>query len=100
MFSFEVFFYSSDIFSAAGLRDEKVLWGILATGVINLMATLVALKLIELLGRRPLIIWPLAGIIAIMIALTVLIVVNVSCLSLEKKNNSNKRPQDLFDFER
>jgi predicted MFS family arabinose efflux permease len=65
------------MFSVAGLREEKVFWGILATGVINLLATLVALKLIELLGRRPLIIWPLAAIILIMIALTILIVLNV-----------------------
>lgn len=66
------------MFSSAGLRDEKVFWGILATGVINLIATLVALKLIELLGRRPLIIWPLATIIAVMVGLTILIVCNVS----------------------
>ncbi len=65
------------MFSVAGLREENVFWGILATGVINLIATLVALKLIELLGRRPLIIWPLATIVLIMIALTVLIVLNV-----------------------
>ena len=65
------------MFSSAGLRDEKVFWGILATGVINLIATLVALKLIELVGRRPLIVWPLAAIIVIMVGLTVLIVVNV-----------------------
>ncbi len=73
----KVFFYSEETFSLAGLRDEKVLWGILATGVINLIATLVALKLIELLGRRPLIIWPLAGIIVIMICLTIFLVINV-----------------------
>ncbi len=66
------------MFDVTGLRDEKVIWGILATGVINLVATIVALKLIELLGRRSLIIWPLAGIIAIMIVLTILIQVNVS----------------------
>ncbi len=66
------------MFSSAGLRDEKVYWGILATGVINLIATLVALKLIELLGRRPLIIWPLATIIAVMVGLTIFIVCNVS----------------------
>jgi hypothetical protein len=65
------------MFPVAGLRDEKVFWGILATGVINLIATLVALKLIEILGRRPLIIWPLAAIIVIMISLTILIVLNV-----------------------
>ena len=66
------------MFSLAGLREEKIFWGILATGVINLLATLVALKLIEILGRRPLIIWPLAAIIVIMVILTILIVVNVS----------------------
>ncbi len=76
-FFLKVFFYSDDMFSVAGLREEKVFWGILATGVINLIATLVALKLIELLGRRPLIIWPLAAIIIIMIGLTILIVLNV-----------------------
>ncbi|CAF3337814.1 unnamed protein product [Rotaria sp. Silwood1] len=67
-----------------GLRDEKVFWGILATGVINLIATLVALKLIEFLGRRPLIIWPLAGIIIVMIGLTILIVLNA-------KNSEDKK---------
>ena len=65
------------MFSLAGLRDEKVFWGILATGVINLIATLIALKLIEVLGRRPLIIWPLAAIVIIMVSLTILIVLNV-----------------------
>ena len=65
------------MFAAAGLREEKVFWGILATGVINLIATLIALKLIELLGRRPLIVWPLAAIIVVMISLTILIVLNV-----------------------
>lgn len=66
------------MFSVAGLQDEKVFWGILATGIINLIATLVALKLIEFLGRRPLIIWPLAGVIVIMVGLTILIVINVN----------------------
>lgn len=66
------------MFNMAGLTDGKVFWGILATGVINLIATLVALKLIEVLGRRPLIIWPLAAIIAVMVALTIIIVINVS----------------------
>lgn len=66
------------MFTVAGLRDEKVFWGILATGVINLIATLVALKLIELLGRRPLILGPSALIIAVMVVLTVVIVINVS----------------------
>ncbi|CAF4499288.1 unnamed protein product [Rotaria socialis] len=73
-----VFFYSGDMFSVAGLREEKVFWGILATGVINLIATIVALKLIEILGRRPLIIWPLASIIIVMIGLTILIVLNAN----------------------
>ncbi|CAF2331278.1 unnamed protein product [Rotaria sp. Silwood2] len=72
------------MFSVAGLRDEKVFWGILATGIINLIATIVALKLIELLGRRPLIIWPLAGIIIVMIGLTILIVLNA-------KNSEDKK---------
>ncbi|CAF1201470.1 unnamed protein product [Adineta ricciae] len=79
-----VFFYSRDMFTLAGLRDEKVFWGILATGVINLIATLVALKLIELWGRRPLIIWPLAVIIGVMIGLTIFIVVN-------SRNSENQR---------
>jgi predicted MFS family arabinose efflux permease len=65
------------MFALAGLRDEKVFWGILATGIINLIATLLSLKLIERLGRRPLIVWLLVGIMMIMIVLTVLIVVNV-----------------------
>ena len=65
------------MFTLAGLRDDKVFWGILSTGVINLIATLIALKLIELLGRRPLIIWPLVAISLVMVTLTILIVINV-----------------------
>ena len=71
----------------AGLREEKVFWGILATGVVNLIATLAALKLIELLGRRPLIVWPLAVAILVMICLTILIVLNVN--TKKRKANDN-----------
>ena len=80
----------------AGLTDGKVFFGILATGVINLIATLVALKLIELLGRRPLIIWPLAMIIVVMVALTVIIVVNVS--SKKKRVRTDTRSNYILDL--
>ncbi|CAF1525595.1 unnamed protein product, partial [Didymodactylos carnosus] len=71
-----VFFYSGDMFSAAGLKEEKIFYGILATGVINLLATLLSLRLIELLGRRPLIIWPMTLIVLLMVVLCVLVEVN------------------------
>ena len=96
----QVFFYSNDMFTMAGLTDGKVFFGILATGVINLIATLVALKLIELLGRRPLIIWPLAMIIVVMVALTIIIVVNVSSkkrwftLTRSRSSRQAKRDED------
>jgi hypothetical protein len=41
------------------LLEDKVYWGILSTGIVNLIATIVTLKLIELFGRRPLILYPL-----------------------------------------
>lgn len=65
------------MFTAAGLHDSSVFWGILATGLVNFLSSFAGMKLIELLGRRPLIIWPLASITVIMVILTALIVVNV-----------------------
>lgn len=66
-----MFFYSSATFSAIGFVEDKVYWGIISTGIINLISTLASIKLVELFGRRPLILYPLAMIIFIMILLCV-----------------------------
>ncbi|CAF1935176.1 unnamed protein product [Rotaria magnacalcarata] len=68
-----VFFYSSTTFSEIGFVEDKVYWGILSTGIINLIATIGALKLVELFGRRSLILYPLVMIIFVMILLCVFI---------------------------
>ncbi|CAF3400833.1 unnamed protein product [Rotaria socialis] len=68
-----VFFYSSTTFSEIGFVEDKVYWGILSTGIINLIATIGALKLVESFGRRSLILYPLVMIIFVMILLCVFI---------------------------
>jgi hypothetical protein len=69
----QVFFYSSQTFSEIGLVDDKVYWGIISTGMINLLATAASVKLVEIFGRRPLILYPLLTITIIMILLCVFV---------------------------
>jgi MFS family permease len=59
-----------------GLLEDKFYWGILSTGMVNLISTMIALKLIEFYGRRPLILYPLIIITFIMILLCIFIEIN------------------------
>ncbi|XP_074655547.1 solute carrier family 2, facilitated glucose transporter member 1-like [Tubulanus polymorphus] len=66
-----VFFYSEVIFKDAGLTVEAVQYAILGTGIINVLTTVVALPLVEKLGRRMLLIGPM---IMMAISLVILII--------------------------
>ena len=59
-----------------GLLEEKVYWSVLSTGMSLLIATTITMKLIDSFSRRPLILYPLAFIVIIMILLSILLQIN------------------------
>ncbi|CAF1564393.1 unnamed protein product [Rotaria sp. Silwood1] len=77
-----VFFYSSTTLSAIGFVEDKVYWGILSTGIINLVATIASLKFVELFGRRPLILYPLVMIMIVLILLCIFVEIHKPVASL------------------
>lgn len=76
-----VFFYSGKIFRTAGIAEQYLQYANVVTGLINVAITIVAIYLIERLGRRPLIIYP-------MLAMTVLFALLTACIQLNEKTNS------------
>lgn len=68
-----VFFYSSIIFDTV-LAKENIQYAVLLTGVINVIATVCVVPLIDRLGRRPLLIYPMLFIVVDFIALTFFLV--------------------------
>ena len=74
----QVFFYSGSTFVSIGFHEEKTYWGILSTGLVNLVATVVTVKLVEFYGRRPLILYSLLVITVTMILLCIFIELNIS----------------------
>ncbi|MBN2164393.1 MAG: sugar porter family MFS transporter [Pontiellaceae bacterium] len=49
-----IFNYAEEIFSAAGYDVNAMMFGIVITGIVNLVFTLVAMKTVDRWGRRPL----------------------------------------------
>ncbi len=49
-----IFNYAEEIFSAAGYGVSDILFNIVITGTVNLIFTLVAIRLVDRLGRKPL----------------------------------------------
>ena len=64
-------FFSTEIFTSAGLSDEVALYSTLGMGVINVAMTLVSLVLIEKAGRRTLHLTGLAGMAFMTVILTI-----------------------------
>lgn len=60
-----IFNYAEEVFSSAGFGIDDTLKTIVATGMVNLIFTLLALALIDKLGRRKLILWGTGGIAVI-----------------------------------
>lgn len=75
---FKIFFYSTGTFSNIGFIEDKVYWSALATGLANLIATIVLIRVVESVGRRPLVLYPLILIFIIMILLCVFTQINPS----------------------
>ena len=57
-----IFYYAQEIFTAAGYDVSEVLFNIVVTGTVNLVFTLVAMRLVDRVGRRPLMIAGSAGL--------------------------------------
>jgi SP family sugar porter-like MFS transporter len=49
-----IFYYAEEIFSAAGYGVSDILFNIVITGTVNLIFTLVAIRLVDRIGRKPL----------------------------------------------
>lgn len=73
-----------------GFSEDKVYWGIISTGIINLLATIASLKLVESFGRRPLILYSLAIITALMIPLCVFVEIHIRMYLIYLRNCSSK----------
>ncbi len=59
-----IFYYAEEIFSAAGYGVSDILFNIVVTGAVNLVFTLVAIRLVDRLGRKPLMMAGSAGLAA------------------------------------
>jgi SP family sugar porter-like MFS transporter len=57
-----IFYYAQEIFTAAGYGVSDVLFNIVITGTVNLIFTLVAIRLVDRLGRKPLMMAGSAGL--------------------------------------
>ena len=71
-----VFFYSSKMFAKAGIPADYIPYANIGTGVINVLATIAGVFLIDRLGRRVLIIYPMAVMAVVFAALTALVKLN------------------------
>lgn len=68
-----VFFYSDSIFKNAGIKDEHIQYAVFATGLINVISTIAVVPLIDRLGRKPLLTYPMIAIIIDFVILTFLL---------------------------
>jgi len=57
-----IFYYAQEIFTAAGYGVSDVLFNIVITGAVNLIFTLVAIRLVDRRGRKPLMLFGSAGL--------------------------------------
>jgi SP family sugar porter-like MFS transporter len=57
-----IFYYAQEIFTAAGYGVSDVLFNIVITGAVNLVFTLIAIRLVDRLGRKPLMLAGSAGL--------------------------------------
>ncbi|MGB8957908.1 MAG: sugar porter family MFS transporter, partial [Candidatus Aminicenantales bacterium] len=57
-----IFYYAQEIFTAAGYGVSDVLFNIVITGTVNLIFTLIAIRLVDRLGRKPLMMVGSAGL--------------------------------------
>ena len=71
-----VFFFAASLYESAGLEGVMISYAALAVSAVNVLATIVSIWLVDRLGRRPLIIFPMVGMIIMMITETSLLLLN------------------------
>lgn len=71
-----IFFYSESIFKDAKIPSEHIQYAVFATGFINVIMTLVCIPLIDKLGRKPLLVYPMIIIVLDFILLTIFLTLN------------------------
>ncbi len=64
-----IFNYADEIFTSAGYAVSDILFNIVITGAVNLIATIAALMLVDKVGRRPLMLWGSATLAIIYVAM-------------------------------
>ncbi|MDH4198593.1 MAG: sugar porter family MFS transporter [Candidatus Aminicenantes bacterium] len=57
-----IFYYAQEVFTAAGYGVGDVLFNIVITGTVNLVFTLIAIRFVDRVGRRPLMLAGSAGL--------------------------------------
>ena len=70
----KVFFYSEKIFNNAGISAENIQYAVAMTGIVNVIMTIVCVPLIDKLGRKPLLVYPMALIVVDFILMTVFLI--------------------------
>jgi MFS transporter, SP family, galactose:H+ symporter len=73
-----ILYYAPTIMQETGLSASNSIYYSLAIGVINLLITIVSLRLIDRVGRRPLLIGSLAGMLGSLVLLGVTFVADLS----------------------
>lgn len=66
-----VFFYSQSIFENAQVQAEYIPYAVIATNAVNVIMTLIAVPLMDVAGRRPLLLIPMTVMIVDLVAMTI-----------------------------
>ena len=66
-----IFYYSASIFADARVPSDYIQYAIVLTGLVNLLATFGCMPLLDKLGRKPLLVYPMALILVDFALLTV-----------------------------
>jgi sugar porter (SP) family MFS transporter len=73
-----VFFYSESIFRRSAIQDTHIQYAVFLTGAINVICTIVCVPLIDKLGRKPLLVYPMIVIIIDFLLLTACMVLQTN----------------------
>lgn len=75
---FQVFYYSTNLFTSSGLTDESAKFATIGIGAIMVCMTLVSIPLMDRTGRRTLHLYGLGGMFIFSIFITISFLIKVS----------------------
>lgn len=73
-----VIYYGPKIFKEAGFTLSEALGGAVTIGIVNVLATLIAIWKVDNLGRRPLLLWGITGVLITLTLVGLLFFMNAS----------------------